>query len=39
VSYAQSKNKRQTQYDETSYGRIFAQIRKNKIIPFLSVVP
>jgi len=39
VSYAQSKSKRQTQYDETSYGRIFAQIRKNKIIPFLSVVP
>ena len=39
VNYAQSKRKRQTQYDETSYGRIFAQIRKNKIIPILSVVP
>jgi len=39
VNYAQSKRKRQSQYDETSYGRIFAQIRKNKIIPFLSVVP
>ena len=39
VSYAQSKSRRQTQYDETSYGRIFAQIRKNKVIPILSVVP
>jgi len=39
VSYAQSKSRRQTQYDETSYGRIFAQIRKNKVIPFLSMVP